>query len=256
MNAANLPKTCGNCHAGAGDHFLIGPVHVQTSTGAAHPVVKWIRWTYLVLIPLTLGFMILHNLLDFLAKLIRRQPRQETGAQVSRMNRNFRIAHAGVILSFPTLVFTGFALKYPEAWWAHPLLLWEGNFAFRGAVHRVAAFQQGHQRAREWDDAVSKARFDFRWRDQFNLALDPVTALAYHDETLPAEGAKVAHFCSMCGPKFCSMKITQDVREYAARLGTSAEEAIDSGMLAKADEFRETGGELYVPATIAEVVAG
>jgi phosphomethylpyrimidine synthase len=76
---------------------------------------------------------------------------------------------------------------------------------------------QGHPRAQEWDDALSKARFEFRWRDQFNLSLDPETALAYHDETLPAEGAKVAHFCSMCGPKFCSMKITQDVREYAPR---------------------------------------
>ncbi len=134
-----LPKTCGNCHAGAGDHFVIGPVHVQTATGAAHPVVRWIRWTYWVLIPLTLGFMILHNLLDFLAKLIRRQPRHESGGQVSRMNLNFRIAHWGVILSFPTLVFTGFALKYPEAWWARPLLLWEGHFAFRGLVHRSAA---------------------------------------------------------------------------------------------------------------------
>jgi len=139
VNAANLSKTCGNCHAGAGNHFVIGPVHLSTSTGAAHPVVKWIRWTYLVLIPLTLGFMIVHNLLDFFAKLIRRQPRHETGAQVSRMNRNFRIAHWGVILSFPTLVFTGFALKFPEAWWARPLLLWEGHFAFRGAVHRAAA---------------------------------------------------------------------------------------------------------------------
>ena len=139
VNTANLSKTCGNCHAGAGDHFVIGPVHVRISTGPAHPVVKWIRWTYLTLIPLTLGFMIVHNLLDFLAKLIRRQPRHETGAQVSRMNRNFRIAHAGVILSFPTLVFTGFALKYPETWWARPLLLWEGQFAFRGAVHRTAA---------------------------------------------------------------------------------------------------------------------
>ena len=139
VNAANLSKTCGNCHAGAGDHFVIGPVHVRTSTGPAHPTVKWIRWTYIVLIPLTLGFMILHNLLDFFAKLIRRQPRHESNAQVSRMNRNFRIAHWGIILSFPTLVFTGFALKYPEAWWARPLLLWESHFAFRGAVHRAAA---------------------------------------------------------------------------------------------------------------------
>ena len=129
-----------------------------------------------------------------------------------------------------------------------------GVITYKIAAH-AADLAKGHPRAREWDDAVSKARFDFRWRDQFNLALDPVTALAYHDETLPAEGAKVAHFCSMCGPKFCSMKITQDVREYAARLGTSAEEAIDSGMLAKAGEFRETGGELYVAASVAEVVA-
>jgi len=139
VNAANLPKTCGACHAGAGDHFVIGPVHVQISTGPAHPIVKWIRWTYLALIPLTLGFMVLHNLIDLFAKLRRRQPRQESGAQITRMNLNFRIAHAGVILSFPTLVFTGFALKYPEAWWARPLLLLEGHFAFRGAVHRAAA---------------------------------------------------------------------------------------------------------------------
>jgi formate dehydrogenase gamma subunit len=139
VNVANLSKTCGNCHAGAGDHFVIGPVHVQTAAGPAHPVVTWIRWTYWLLIPLTLGFMIAHNLIDFLSKLIRRQPRHETGAQVTRMNRNFRIAHWGVILSFPTLVFTGFALKYPEAWWARPLLVWEGHFAFRGLVHRSAA---------------------------------------------------------------------------------------------------------------------
>ena len=139
VNAANLSKTCGACHTGAGDHFIIGPVHVQTASGPAHPVVKWIRWTYWLLIPLTLGFMIAHNLLDFGAKLIRRQPRNETGAQVLRMNRNFRIAHWGVILSFPTLVFTGFALKYPESWWARPLLLWESHFAFRGLVHRSAA---------------------------------------------------------------------------------------------------------------------
>jgi phosphomethylpyrimidine synthase len=84
---------------------------------------------------------------------------------------------------------------------------------------------------------LSKARFEFRWEDQFNLALDPVTARAYHDETLPAEGAKVAHFCSMCGPKFCSMKITQDVRDYAAE------------MERKATEFRESGGEIYVSPT-------
>jgi len=139
VNAANLAKTCGACHAGAGDHFVIGPVHVQTSTGAAHPVVKYIRWMYWGLIPLTLGFMIFHNLIDFFSKLIRRHPRCETGGQVTRMNRNFRIAHFGIIVSFPTLVYTGFALKYPEAWWARPVLLLDSHFAFRGAIHRTTA---------------------------------------------------------------------------------------------------------------------
>ena len=139
VSATNLPKTCGNCHNGAGQHFAIGPVHVQTASGPAHPVVRWIRWTYWVLIPLTLGFMILHNLVDFFAKLIRPRRRHGTSQQVVRMNRYFRIAHWGVILSFPTLVFTGFALKFPETSWARPLLLWEGHFAFRGALHRAAA---------------------------------------------------------------------------------------------------------------------
>jgi phosphomethylpyrimidine synthase len=110
-----------------------------------------------------------------------------------------------------------------------------GVIAYRIAAH-AADVAKGHPGARAWDDALSKARFDFRWEDQFNLSLDPVTARAYHDETLPAHGAKVAHFCSMCGPKFCSMKITHDVREYAAE------------MERKAAEFRERGGEIYVEA--------
>ena len=110
-----------------------------------------------------------------------------------------------------------------------------GVIAYKIAAH-AADLAKGHPGAQAWDNALSKARFDFRWQDQFNLALDPVTALAYHDETLPAEGAKVAHFCSMCGPKFCSMKITQDVRDYAAE------------MERKAAEFRERGGEIYVKA--------
>ncbi len=144
VNIANLRKTCGACHKGVDEgKFAIGPVHVQTSTGAASPVVKWIRWTYWTLIPMTLGFMILHNLLDYLRKLIHPRPhgvaRYDSGAKVTRMNRNFRIAHWGVILSFPTLVVTGFALKYPDAWWANPILLWESHFGFRGAVHRSAA---------------------------------------------------------------------------------------------------------------------
>jgi len=88
----------------------------------------------------------------------------------------------------------------------------QGVIAYKIAAH-AADLAKGHPRAREWDDALSKARFEFRWEDQFNLALDPVTARAYHDETLPAEGAKLAHFCSMCGPKFCSMELTQQVRE-------------------------------------------
>ena len=116
-----------------------------------------------------------------------------------------------------------------------------GVITYKIAAH-AADLAKGHPGAQAWDDALSKARFEFRWRDQFNLSLDPVTALAYHDETLPAEGAKIAHFCSMCGPKFCSMKITQDVRDYAAQL-----EAAEAGMAAKSAEFREKGSEVYLP---------
>ncbi|MFO1071504.1 MAG: phosphomethylpyrimidine synthase ThiC [Geminicoccaceae bacterium] len=118
-----------------------------------------------------------------------------------------------------------------------------GVIAYRIAAH-AADLAKGHPHARAWDDALSKARFEFRWRDQFHLALDPVTALAYHDATLPAEGAKTAHFCSMCGPKFCSMRITQDVRAYAERHGLDAAAALDAGMAEKAAEFRDRGGEI------------
>ncbi len=116
----------------------------------------------------------------------------------------------------------------------------QGVITYKIAAH-AADLAKGHPRAQEWDDAISRARFDFRWEDQFNLALDPVTARAYHDETLPAEGAKVAHFCSMCGPKFCSMKITQDVRDYAAQL-----EERQKGMREKSAEFRRRGGAIYL----------
>jgi phosphomethylpyrimidine synthase len=119
-----------------------------------------------------------------------------------------------------------------------------GVIAYKIAAH-AADLAKGHPRAQAWDDALSKARFEFRWRDQFNLALDPVTAAAYHDETLPAEGAKVAHFCSMCGPKFCSMEITAQVREYAARQGVPEDAAVESGMQEKAEEFRKER-EIYV----------
>jgi phosphomethylpyrimidine synthase len=110
----------------------------------------------------------------------------------------------------------------------------DGVIAYKIAAH-AADLAKGHPGARARDDALSKARFDFRWRDQFNLALDPETAQAFHDETLPAEGAKVAHFCSMCGPKFCSMKITQEVRDYAAK-----------GMAEMSARFRDAGSEIYV----------
>jgi phosphomethylpyrimidine synthase len=118
-----------------------------------------------------------------------------------------------------------------------------GVIAYKIAAH-AADLAKGHPRAREWDDALSKARFDFRWEDQFNLALDPVTARAYHDETLPADGAKLAHFCSMCGPKFCSMELTQQVREYAAQ-----------GMGEKSLEFRKRGEIYLAPADAPEVTA-
>ncbi|HWO42433.1 MAG TPA: phosphomethylpyrimidine synthase ThiC, partial [Candidatus Eisenbacteria bacterium] len=92
---------------------------------------------------------------------------------------------------------------------------------------------------------LSHARFEFRWEDQFNLSLDPETARAFHDETLPAQGAKLAHFCSMCGPHFCSMKITQDVREYAAQKGLDEESALAVGMREKAEEFKRSGAKIY-----------
>ncbi len=122
----------------------------------------------------------------------------------------------------------------------------DGVIAYKIAAH-AADLAKGHPGAREWDDALSRARFEFRWEDQFNLSLDPETARRFHDETLPAEGAKLAHFCSMCGPHFCSMKITQDVREYARTHGISDEAAaVTQGLREKAEEFKRSGGQLYV----------
>ncbi len=123
----------------------------------------------------------------------------------------------------------------------------DGVIAYKIAAH-AADLARGHPTARQWDDAISKARFEFRWRDQFNLSLDPVTAREFHDETLPAEGAKVAHFCSMCGPKFCSMKISDDVRRFARERSLDAAQAREEGMNEKAREFRHGGGRLYVSA--------
>jgi phosphomethylpyrimidine synthase len=110
-----------------------------------------------------------------------------------------------------------------------------GVIAYKIAAH-AADLAKGHPTAQEWDDALSKARFEFRWEDQFNLSLDPDTARAFHDETLPAEPAKTAHFCSMCGPKFCSMKISQDLKAYA-----------EQGMKEKSEEFLNSGAEVYLP---------
>ncbi len=121
----------------------------------------------------------------------------------------------------------------------------EGVITYKIAAH-AADLAKGHPGVQDRDDALSKARFDFRWEDQFNLSLDPETAIKYHDETLPAEGAKVAHFCSMCGPKFCSMKISQDVRDYAAKLELGEEEALATGMKEKSEEFKKGGSEIYV----------
>jgi len=117
-----------------------------------------------------------------------------------------------------------------------------GVVAYKIAAH-AADLAKGHPRAQAWDDALSKARFEFRWQDQFNLALDPVTARAFHDETLPADGAKVAHFCSMCGPKFCSMELTQQIRAGAA---AEYDESARKGMDEKSAEFRARGGTLYL----------
>jgi phosphomethylpyrimidine synthase len=137
----------------------------------------------------------------------------------------------------------------------------EGVIAYKIAAH-AADLAKGHPSAYHRDDALSDARFDFRWQDQFNLSLDPDTAQEYHDETLPADGAKVAHFCSMCGPKFCSMKISQEVREFSAaeslrgaegdvaihgspREQEVARDDVEAALAQKAKEFRDSGGEIY-----------
>jgi len=120
-----------------------------------------------------------------------------------------------------------------------------GVVTYKIAAH-AADLAKGHPGAQDRDNALSKARFEFRWRDQFNLSLDPERAMEYHDETLPAEAAKTAHFCSMCGPKFCSMRITQDIREYAQRSGLDDQAAITAGLEEKAEQFKAGGRSLYI----------
>jgi phosphomethylpyrimidine synthase len=130
----------------------------------------------------------------------------------------------------------------------------QGLIAYKIAAH-AADLAKGFPGAQMWDNAISKARFEFRWEDQFRLAIDPDTAMAYHDETLPKENAKLAHFCSMCGPKFCSMKISQEVREFARlhpetttlqpKVGVIAIQQVSTAMEEKAQEFRQAGSEIY-----------
>ena len=123
----------------------------------------------------------------------------------------------------------------------------DGVITYKIAAH-AADLAKGHPGAQYRDNALSKARFEFRWEELFNLSLDPITARSFHDETLPQDGAKTAHFCSMCGPHFCSMKISEDVRQYAAEQGIAEEEALAKGMEEKSKEFAEAGAEVYVPA--------
>ncbi|MEI7967349.1 MAG: phosphomethylpyrimidine synthase ThiC [Betaproteobacteria bacterium] len=123
----------------------------------------------------------------------------------------------------------------------------DGIIAYKIAAH-AADLAKGHPGAQVRDNALSKARFEFRWEDQFNLGLDPETARSFHDETLPQQGAKLAHFCSMCGPHFCSMKITQDVRDFAKAHGVTEEDALRKGLQVKANEFVEQGSQIYRPA--------
>ena len=121
----------------------------------------------------------------------------------------------------------------------------DGVIAYKIAAH-AADLAKGHPGAQERDNALSKARFQFRWDDQFHLSLDPTTSRDFHDATLPQDGAKLAHFCSMCGPQFCSMKITQDVRDFAASLDLEEGEALKKGMEKKSEEFLESGAEIYL----------
>jgi len=139
VNPANLAKTCGKCHPGAGQRFAIGPVHVRPASASEHPVVRWIRIAYLLIIPASVAFMLLHNFLDFAAKFRRAGPSIHTGEEVPRMNVHFRVAHWLTAISFPTLVVTGFALKFPDSWWAAPIVRLEEHYPWRGTIHRVAA---------------------------------------------------------------------------------------------------------------------
>jgi hypothetical protein len=138
VKPANLAHTCGACHPGAGETFAIGPIHLGASAQNESGAVKWIRRAYWVLIPATILFMLFHHGVDFLQKL-KVKWRSGSARPLDRMNLDFRIAHRMIVVSFPLLVITGFALKFPDSWWARPLLAGEGHFALRGTLHRTAA---------------------------------------------------------------------------------------------------------------------
>lgn len=139
VSPKNIAHTCGACHEGAGERFAIGPVHVRSEARSEHPVVRAIRHIYWILIPITVGFMFFHQLLDFLRKFFRKERSISPADAAFRLNPHFRLAHCLTAISFTVLVVTGFTLRFPESWWARPVLHWESRFALRGAIHRVAA---------------------------------------------------------------------------------------------------------------------
>lgn len=210
VHPANLASTCGTCHPGAGARYALGPVHVSRASAQEHVVVRAIRWAYLLIIPLTIGLMLVHNGLDLVAKTIRGSTVAHSAATVPRMNRHFRIAHWLVQVSFIALVVTGFALKYPESWWARPFLGWEAQVPLRGWIHRIAAlvmmaglaYHVVHVAVRRQDRPFLREMLP-RWQDvkdavnmvRYNLGLTPVRptfrAFSY--------GEKAEYFAFMWG---------------------------------------------------------
>jgi len=176
VHPQNLGRTCGTCHPGAGERFALGPVHVKAGSASEHPMAHAVRLAYLVIIPLTLGFMLLHNGMDFARKLMAHPEPRPAGPELPRMGLHFRVAHGLTLVSFVALVVTGFALKFPEALWAQPLLALEGRFAFRGLVHRMAGVllltalaYHGLHLARSRSDRRLMRRILPRWSDLADL---------------------------------------------------------------------------------------
>lgn len=185
INAKNLPATCGRCHPGAGQRFRIGPVHVNEA-GTDSPALQWVRQFYLLMIPLVVGLMLMHNGGDWLRKVIRlrcrpvaaRDTQEIPGMPNVRMLPFERVQHALLVLSFGTLVWTGFALKYPDQWWARPLLLWEGSQPLRGIVHRIAAVVFMGVSVTHLVSLIASRRLRRHWREMWPNRRDPAEALA------------------------------------------------------------------------------